>query len=65
MQFSATRFNSFSLRADRTSFAPSFAHTYANASPIPEEAPVIQTILFCKSRVEMVFINESSLETIF
>ena len=41
-----TRFSSSSLRAERMSFAPSEAKAFAKASPMPEEAPVIQTTLF-------------------
>src|ERR1043166_5477083 len=36
------------LLADKTSFAFSFANAFASASPIPEDAPVIQTTLSLK-----------------
>lgn len=38
-----TLFSSCSLRADRQSLHPAFASSYARHSPIPLEAPVIQT----------------------
>jgi len=41
-----TRSSSCALRAERMSVAPSRLHATASASPIPEEAPVIQTVLF-------------------
>jgi cell division septation protein DedD len=39
----ATRTSSSARRAERTSCAPARAKAIAQASPMPEEAPVIQT----------------------
>ena len=45
LQFSSTRCSFSVLLADKTSFAPRPARQYANSSPMPEDAPVIQTTL--------------------
>ena len=49
LQFLATRSNSASLRPDKTTVEPHLLISYANASPIPEEAPVIHTTQFRRS----------------
>src|SRR5215471_10964517 len=43
-QRAATRCNSASRRAERITRAPPAANCFASASPIPLDAPVIQTI---------------------
>src|SRR5579863_2731707 len=49
-----TRSNSSARRLDKINLAPRPENAYANASPIPEDAPVIQTTLSVKSwRIEV------------
>ena len=55
-----TRSNSSSRRADKTSFAFCLAKVYANASPIPDDAPVIQTTLFSKYDIDVNYERESN-----
>ena len=40
------RYTSFSLLAEITKIAPSCESLYVNASPIPDEAPVIHITLY-------------------
>ena len=46
LHFLATLSNSEFLLEDSITFAPSSEHLIARASPIPEDEPVIQIILF-------------------